>query len=590
MSAAKEGLKSCATPDQGAFAPQEPMKSDAAPVVDAAFKSFVEGILAHDAIPGLSVAVVCPDGGIELGAWGVRTEEGDPFETDTLVAVASVSKAFVPAAMGIMIDDFAKGKNVTSLPPSIEVLDWDTKIKELLPDEWELQDHCATEGINLRDIFAHHTGLSDHTHSHGRDDMPQDIIARFKHLRSTSGIRQSWLYNNMMYMTGTYIISKYSGMTYQDFVADRIFKPLGMKDTTYSPSRAESTGRFSHSWTRSGRRIPHFIDDQVAELCAGGGGVITTSADMARWVRMWLHQGVDPVTNETVLPKSVYDVAIAPASIVRGLPGFIQVPIMNYGLGWIRNSLEGLDMIWHAGAIPGVSALAAFFPQVKAGVVVLANADNTTSATVRVGMRILKSVLKQPLQDTEAGEQGASPAAHRSVGVPPPAASSAPAMAPSLAHLAGIYSDPGYGTLNLRASESASRYSDAVIADFASVDAAKGDSAGPQLLAAWNRVFSSHVRFVPRADRADTFDVRFTMLYPRGYGADATPFETTAQLGPGAQATAEFVMDEEGEVLGFGMFGVAGGKTERMRTGKTVWERADVWFVRERGPRVEAHE
>jgi hypothetical protein len=75
--------------------------------------------------------------------------------------VASVSKTFAPAAMGILMDDFAQGKNVTSLPSSIETFDWETKVKALLPDEWELDDPFTTERVNVRDIFAHVTGVPE---------------------------------------------------------------------------------------------------------------------------------------------------------------------------------------------------------------------------------------------------------------------------------------------------------------------------------------------------------------------------------------------------------------------------------------------
>jgi hypothetical protein len=57
------------------------------------------------------------------------------------------------------------------------------------------------------------------------------------------------------------------------------------------------------------------------------------------------------------------------------------------------------QMIWHAGAVPGVSTLVAVFPQLRAGVVVLANADGKSQATLRIGGRIIKSILRQPLEE-----------------------------------------------------------------------------------------------------------------------------------------------------------------------------------------------
>ena len=62
----------------------------------------------------------------------------------------SISKAFVASAMGILIDDFASGKNVTSLPSGLLSLTWQTKVNDLLPDDWQLSDDWATAKRNIR--------------------------------------------------------------------------------------------------------------------------------------------------------------------------------------------------------------------------------------------------------------------------------------------------------------------------------------------------------------------------------------------------------------------------------------------------------
>lgn len=61
--------------------------------------------------------------------------------------------------MGILMDDFAQGRNVTSLPDGVDVFDWDTKIKELLPEEWVLMDEWIEKKANVRDALSHVTGM-----------------------------------------------------------------------------------------------------------------------------------------------------------------------------------------------------------------------------------------------------------------------------------------------------------------------------------------------------------------------------------------------------------------------------------------------
>jgi hypothetical protein len=66
-------------------------------------------------------------------------------------------------------------------------------------------------------------------------------------------------------------------------------------------------------------------------------------------------------------------------------------------------------------------------------------------------------------------------------------------------------------------------------------------------------------------------------LFPEGYGRDTSPFAFWEGVD---EAYAEFVVNEMGVVVGFGIFGLVGEVTERERTGVTVQDRAEVWFSR----------
>jgi len=138
----------------------------------------------------------------------------------------------------------------------------------------------------------------------------------------------------------------------------------------------------------------------------------------------------------------------------------------------------------------------------------------------------------------------------------------------------GTYVNAGYGPITFCSPSINSPYCQNVISDFAAVDA--GKSSAPQsgqLLAAWPRIWASHIRGVHQS--GNTFNVQYTSLYPEGYGRDTTPFET-AEIGT-SEATAEFVV-EDGKVVGFGLVGLVGQLTERERTHTTVKDRAEVWF------------
>jgi CubicO group peptidase (beta-lactamase class C family) len=85
-----------------------------------------------------------------------------------------------------------------------------------------------------------------------------------------------------MYIAGSYVVSKLSGMPYRDFVENRIMLPLNMSSSTMHPDRVSENEKFSQTWTAARRRIPFFITEHTADLIAGAGGVISTAEDMVR--------------------------------------------------------------------------------------------------------------------------------------------------------------------------------------------------------------------------------------------------------------------------------------------------------------------
>lgn len=147
-------------------------------------------------------------------------------------------------------------------------------------------------------------------------DTPLDVVLRMKHLRPAFELRAHWNYNNLvnplsphssllmtiihafstlflipihqpplfeqMYILGSHLISKYSGMPYTEYIKQRIFTPLNMTSTTYKPSEAAASGKATENWTGKGRRIPWWFSDDMVELNAGPGGVISNVPDMVR--------------------------------------------------------------------------------------------------------------------------------------------------------------------------------------------------------------------------------------------------------------------------------------------------------------------
>ena len=150
-----------------------------------------------------------------------------------------------------------------------------------------------------------------------------------------------------------------------------------------------------------------------------------------------------------------------------------------------------------------------------------------------------------------------------------------------LSAYSGAYRNPGYGTFVLCDPESTSHYCDSVLSDFRRVDSARSlplppDPQVPQLFAAWPRVWSSHVRLVHAENNTNKFDISFTALFPDGYGASNTPFETYES--DAYEGQVEFVLDEKSKsVVGFGYFGRGDMRGVR-EEGVSVQDGAIAWF------------
>jgi hypothetical protein len=388
-----------------------------------------------------------------------------------------------------------------------------------------------------------------------------------RYLRPAFELREQWSYNNKMFTAAAHIIETYSAQTYTSFVEDRIFTPLGMSSSTFSPAKAGKTGKFTQGWTSNGRLLPECFTEEVVPLMAGAGGVISSAVDMSKWVALWLNKGVH--NNVTVIPLSVHGNASQSYSVSISASTDPELSIQGYGMGWFRNSYLGHDIVYHTGSVPGFSTLASFLPNDDVGVVVFANGGDKAKPVMNIFNRIVDAALNlrskpSPPIEPNASEKKPVTPAHENV----------TGLELAIEEFSGTYVNAGYGPITFCSPSVNSPYCQNVISDFAAVDAGKsGAPQSVQLLAAWPRIWASHIRGVHQS--GNTFNVQYTSLYPEGYGRDTTPFET-AEIGT-SEATAEFVV-EDGKVVGFGLVGLVGQLTERERTHTTVKDRAEVWF------------
>ena len=146
-----------------------------------------------------------------------------------------------------------------------------------------------------------------------------------------------------MFMLGAHIVSQYTNGTYADFATERIFKPLGMSSTTFWPSEAQSSGKLTERWTKDGRLIPFWFNDEMTALKAGPGGIMSSAEDMVKWLVVWLNKGIDPVSERTLFPEEVYSEVTTAHWISSGSPK-PREGIVGYGMGWFVGNYDGIHV------------------------------------------------------------------------------------------------------------------------------------------------------------------------------------------------------------------------------------------------------
>ena len=193
------------------------------------YDAYVAAAVRAWGIPGLSVAVVKNDSVVFARGFGVRRlGEDAPVTERTLFAIASCTKAFTAAAIAMLVDS-AK-------------LAWDDPATKYLKG-FQLFDPYVTRELTVRDLLSHRSGLA-------RGDgvwwaTPYDraeVLRRVRYLEPSWSFRSRYGYQNIMFLAAGEIVPAVAGKTWEQFVRERIFAPLGMTTSTTSIAALPAAG------------------------------------------------------------------------------------------------------------------------------------------------------------------------------------------------------------------------------------------------------------------------------------------------------------------------------------------------------------
>lgn len=329
------------------------------------FDAYVAKAVKAWEVPGLAIAVVKDDSVVFIRGYGVKTLGGkDSVDIHTLFANASTTKAFTSLAVLLMADS---GK-----------LSLDSRVADRMP-AFQLQPAYVSQEITIRDLLTHRSGLPEADFLWY--DTPYDfnqIASKMRLVKPTYGFRSHFQYENITYAAAGYIAAQAAGATWEEMYKQRIFLPLGMKETFTSTDAAVAHGNIATPHFRVNDTV-QVIDRYHTDNIGPAGSMYSSVSDMSKWMRFLLDSarlaGKRMVSaanfnelwhlQQPVEPDEFYPTARLTH------PNFTA-----YGLGWFLEDYRGEKVAFHTGSIDGFVAIVGLIPDRKLGVVIFANLDH----------------------------------------------------------------------------------------------------------------------------------------------------------------------------------------------------------------------
>ena len=328
----------------------------------AGLDAYIEKTMKDWQLPGLAIAVVQGDRIIYMKGYGTREIGKDlPVDENTVFAIGSTSKAFTATALGLLVQD---GK-----------ISWDDRVTDHLPG-FQMADPWVTHEIRVRDLLCNRSGLSGVSeHLWYATDLSRDeIVYKLRYVPLEAGFRYQYAYRNTMFAAAGQIIPAVTGKSWEAFIKERIFEPLGMTRSSTSVKDLQGMANVATPHMElDGGIVP--IKYRNIDNIAPAGGINSSIKDMAQWLRLQINEGAYE-GKSIVAPAVIKETHTQHTPIPDG-PGMkVLFPTsrrMDYCLSWLAFDHDGRLMIWHNGAIDGMHAVIGLIPEKKIGAVILSN-------------------------------------------------------------------------------------------------------------------------------------------------------------------------------------------------------------------------
>ncbi len=314
-------------------------------------------------IPGFAVGVI-QDGEVKLAKGYGQLEAGKKGNVDenSIFAIASNTKAFIAAAIGILVDD---GK-----------LDWDDPVQKYLP-YFELYDPYVSANTTVRDLLCHRAGLGTFSGDviwYKSEYPAEEVVKRAAEVPQAYPFRSGYGYSNLMFITAGEVIKAASGKTWDEFIKERIFDPLKMDRTRTSVEdlkKMTNVAQPHKPMDGKNKAIPYVNWDNMG----AAGGILSSVDDMLKWIQLQIDGG--KIGEQQIFSEAAQATFWKPHNNYTVSSGakerFPTRNVAGYALGWGYFDHGGHMVYNHGGGYDGMYSKVVVVPGAEMGIVILTN-------------------------------------------------------------------------------------------------------------------------------------------------------------------------------------------------------------------------
>ena len=308
------------------------------------FDSIGQKIFEQNRAPGFAF-LVCAGGSVvfEKGYGVANVAAGQPVTPETRFAIGSLTKQFTAAAIMLLQEE---GE-----------LSLEDRLESYVPGMPNGRD------ITLRMLLNQSSGLHNfpntREHNWPREGVirPDQLVGLLKMDKPDFAPAERWAYSNTNYAMLAQVIAQVSELSYGDFLLDRIFRPLGMAQTSNGfPAQEGIATPYDLTDTRFAAAEPPLSLD----LFYGAGSLVSTVQDISRW-------NIALMSNRLLKADSLQELWTE-GRLPCGRP-------MGYAMGFVPAMIGLHRQVWHNGYTPraGGYCYNALFPDEGLGIIVLSN-------------------------------------------------------------------------------------------------------------------------------------------------------------------------------------------------------------------------